>query len=127
MQRELVKSMSIVVRRSLEIDGASYIESQHGTYVPRDGVGWMGQGSEWQGVALQDVGPGPAFAWTFDEKTRVLAEPKDDAVLVRTAARRERVALLEPDAAGSPRFWRVGDGEWISAKSLKVGACCFLR
>ena len=118
VQRELVKSMSIVVRRTLEIDGASYIESQHGSLVPRDGVGWMGQGSEWQGVALQDVGPGPAFAWTLEEKTRVLAEPDEDAALLRTAGRRERVFLLEPDGPGRAQFWRVGDGEWIAAKQL---------
>jgi lipoprotein-anchoring transpeptidase ErfK/SrfK len=118
VQRELVKSMSIVVKRSVEIDGASYIESQHGTLIPRDGVGWMGQGSEWQGVALSGVGPGPAFAWTIDEKTRVIASPKDDAALVRTAGRRERVDLLEPDGPGRAKFWRVADGEWISASQL---------
>lgn len=118
VQRELVKSMSIVVKRNVEIDGASYIESQHGTLVPRDGVGWMGQGSEWHGVALTDVGPGPAFAWTVGEETRVLGEPRSDATVVRKASKRERVDLLEPDAAGRPQFWRVGDGEWIAAKEL---------
>lgn len=118
LQRELTKSMSIVVHRSLEIDGASYIQTQTGSVIPRDGVGWSGQGSEWQGVALQDVGLGPAFAWTLDEKTRVLAEPKIDATLVRVAGRRERVDLLEADAAGRAQFYRVGDGEWVAAKQL---------
>jgi len=53
------------VRRNVEIDGASYIESQHGTLVPRDGVGWMGQGSEWHGVALTGLATGPHVHYEY--------------------------------------------------------------
>ncbi|HWB76422.1 MAG TPA: L,D-transpeptidase [Nannocystaceae bacterium] len=118
VRRELVKSMSIVVRRSVEIDGASYIESQHGAIVPREGIGWMGEGSDWQGVALDGFVQGPAFAWTNADKTIVRSEPKSDAEKVRTLGKRERVHLLEPSSTSRPQWWRVGAGEWIDADQL---------
>lgn len=118
IRRELTKSMSMVVRRSVEIDGASYIETQHGAIVPREGIGWMGEGSAWQGVALEDLAVGPAFAWTTGERTVVRAEARADAAKLRTMGRRERVALLEPSSANAPQWWRIGDGEWIAADDL---------
>jgi lipoprotein-anchoring transpeptidase ErfK/SrfK len=118
ISRELTKSMSMVVRRNVEIDGASYIETQHGALVPREGVGWMGEGSMWHGVSLDGFGPGPAFAWTTDEKTLVRAEARADAEKVRTMGKRERVHLLEASSAVDPQWWRVGEGEWIAADDL---------
>ncbi len=118
IRRELTKSMSIVVRRNVEIDGASYIESQHGALVPREGVGWMGEGSGWSGVVLEGFGAGPAFAWTNDERTVVRSEAKSDAAKVKTLNRRERVALLEGSSDVSPQWWRIGEGEWIAAEDL---------
>ncbi len=118
IRRELTKSMSIVVRRNVDIDGATYIESKDGALVPREGVGWMGEGSGWQGVTLSGIAPGPAFAWTTDERTVVRAEPRADADKLRTAGRRERVDLLEPSSAVDPQWWRVGEGEWIAAEDL---------
>lgn len=118
IRRELTKSMSMVVRRSVDVDGASYIETQHGALVPREGVGWMGEGSTWQGVALDGVALGPAFAWTTDEKTVVRAEARADAAKVRTVGRRERVALLEGSSDVRPQWWRIAEGEWIAADDL---------
>lgn len=118
IRRELTKSMSMVVRRNLEIDGASYIETQHGALVPREGVGWMGEGSTWHGVALDGFAPGPAFAWTTDDKTLVRAEAKPDAAKVRTMGRRERVDLLEASSEIDPQWWRIGEAEWIAADDL---------
>lgn len=118
IRRELVKSMSIVVRRSVDIDGASYVESQHGALVPREGIGWMGEGSDWHGVVLSGFASGPAFAWTNADKTIVRAEPRADAEKVRTLGRRQRVSLLQPDEDSRPSFWRIADGEWIAADQL---------
>ena len=118
IRRELTKSMSMVVRRSVDVDGASYIETQHGALVPREGVGWMGEGSTWQGVALDGLAIGPAFAWTTDEKTVVRAEARAEAAKVRTLGRRERVALLEGSSEVRPQWWRIAEGEWIAADDL---------
>jgi lipoprotein-anchoring transpeptidase ErfK/SrfK len=118
IRRELTKSMSMVVRRSVDVDGASYIETQHGALVPREGMGWMGEGSTWQGVALDGIAVGPAFAWTTDEKTVVRAEARADAAKVRTLGRRERVALLEGSSDVRPQWWRIAEGEWIAADDL---------
>ncbi|MBC8073881.1 MAG: L,D-transpeptidase [Deltaproteobacteria bacterium] len=118
VRRELTKSMSIVVRRSVDVDGASYIESQHGALIPREGIGWMGEGSDWQGVALDGFAQGPAFAWTTAEKTVVLAAAAGDANRVRTIGRRQRVPLLEPSSELRPAYWRIGEAEWIDADQL---------
>lgn len=118
ISRELTKSMSLVVRRSTDIDGASYIETQHGALVPREGIGWMGEGSTWQGVSLDGFAVGPAFAWTSDEKTIVRSEGTSGGAKVRTMGRREQVSLLEASSAVSPEFWRIGEGEWVAAEDL---------
>ncbi len=118
LRRELVKSMSIVVRKSIDVDGAEYIESQYGSLIPREGVGWMGQGSAWSGVVLEGVAAGPAFAWTNGEHTQVRDAPRSDAAKLRTLPLRERVALLEPSSEHRPAWWRIGEGEWIAADDL---------
>ena len=78
----------------------------------------MGEGSMWHGVSLDGFGPGPAFAWTTDEKTLVRAEARADAENVRTMGKRERVHLLEASSAVDPQWWRIAEGEWIAADDL---------
>lgn len=116
--RELADNMSLVIDDALEIDGASYVRTRSGQLIPREGVGWMGQGSAWQGVALDGFTVGPAFAWTGADKTVVRDGPDGDASTVRTMPRRVRVPLLESSGSGRDRFWRIGDGVWVAAAEL---------
>ncbi len=112
--RALTKGMSLVVRRSVEIDGVRYLETKNGLLVAKSDVGWMGQGSEWHGVRIEDAEPGPLFAWVRKDKTKVMAEPVSDAEVVRTVALRERVAILERQGD-----WRqIAVGEWIREQDL---------
>ncbi|MBX7084187.1 MAG: L,D-transpeptidase [Nannocystaceae bacterium] len=118
VRRELTKGMSLVIRKSVDVDGAEYVETQHGALVPREGVGWMGQGSAWAGFVLDDATVGPRFAWTNAERTVVRDGPASDAAKLRTLGRREIVSLLEPNSLTDTRFWRIGEGEWIAATEL---------
>ena len=113
------KGMSLVVARSVDIGERRFVQTSTGKLVPREGVGFMGQGSAWGGVDIEADRVGPLFAWVRKKKTPVRAAPDRSAEVVRTVDLRERVPLLEPESESvRPLWWRVGDGEWIEADSL---------
>jgi hypothetical protein len=117
--RELTKSMTLVTSRSLEIAGADYVQTSSGSLVPREGLSWMGQGSEWQGVYVEADEPGPVFAWVRTDGVAVRSAPDKAAAKLHTLPLRERVFLFEPDAPGPhPLWWRIGDGQWVEADAL---------
>ncbi len=116
--RELADNMSLVVDDAIEIDGAGYYRTRNGQLVPRESVGWMGQGSAWQGVVLDGFAAGPAFAWTAADKTVVRDRPDTAATALRTLAKRVRVPLVESSGTGRERWWRIGENAWISATEL---------
>lgn len=113
-ERELTKGMSLVVRRSVEIGGLQYVETRDGKLVPKAEVGWMGQGSEWQGVRIEDATVGPLFAWNQKSKTPVRAEPRSDAETVGELEPRQRVMLFDEDGD----WRRVGPDQWVNEEDL---------
>lgn len=118
-EQSLTRGMTIVVARGVDVGELRLVQTAEGKLVRRDDVGWMGQGSAWQGVDLVADRPGPLFAWVRGAKTPVRAAPDRTAAVVRTAGQRERVPLFEPEIPSSrPLWWRVGEGEWIEADSL---------
>ena len=117
VDRPLAKSMSLVVNRTLEIDGMRYVETQSGKLVPKDSVGWMGQGSAFSGVHLEVDEPGPFFGWARTEGTKVRREPSKDAEVVGKLPLRQRVPLLER-SSGQRAWWRVGEDAWVDAEDL---------
>src|SRR5690606_28661541 len=96
--RELTKSMTLVTSRSVEVAGVEYLQTSTGSLVPREGVGWMGQGSEWQGVYVDADEPGPVFAWVRTDGAAVRSSPDKTAPKIDELALRQRVFLHEPDA-----------------------------
>jgi len=110
----LRKGMSLIIDKTVQIGGTTYLRTSDGQLVPKNDVGWMGQGSDWQGVRLVNATEGPVFAWTFREGTQVLAAPKNDAAVLERLPARRRVPLWERDDA----FWQVGEGRWIRAADL---------
>jgi len=118
--RTLSEGMNLAVARTLEVDGASYVETVDGMLVRKSAIGWLGQGSAWQGVHIDSSAkPGPAFAWAARDKVAVHAEPDLKAARVGQLAARERVPLLaatgETDA---DRWWKIADGRYVQAKHL---------
>ncbi|MEM6993048.1 MAG: L,D-transpeptidase family protein [Myxococcota bacterium] len=117
--RTLTKGMTLVGATSVEVAGESYVRTRDGKVVPKYGVSWMGQGSDWQGVYLDVDEVGPVVGWARDKKTKVHAEPSRGAEVVRTLPLRQRVPLLEPNTAGHrPLWWKIGEGEWVEADKL---------
>jgi lipoprotein-anchoring transpeptidase ErfK/SrfK len=118
--RPLTDGMSLVVARTLEYDGREWIQTSDGALVPRDGVRWGGQGSEWAGVELRGEHVGPSFAWTNRTNyTSVRAAPSADAERVAKLDLRTRVPLLErAEGAKGAVFWRVGEDQWIDGADL---------
>jgi hypothetical protein len=117
-ERALAKRMVLVVTRSLEVDGVVYVQSQDGTLVPKQSVGWMGQGSEFQGVLLETDEVGPFFGWARVANAKVRAQPNKDADVVGRLELRRRVPLLEQAGEGRSTWWRIGDGAWVEAEDL---------
>lgn len=117
--RTLPAGMNLAVARTLVVDGTSYIETVDGMLVARQHLGWLGQGSDWAGVALQGGVPGPAFAWTLREKTPVYAAPEPGAVQLGFLPLRARVALLEESGeVEAERWWQIAEGQWVQAAHL---------
>lgn len=117
--RTLTKGMTLVGTSSVQIGGESYIRTRDGRVVPKSGVAWMGQGSDWRGVYVQADELGPVFAWANKKKTLVRSEPSRTAEVVRTMALRERVMLVAPNTLGHrPLWWQIGDGEWVESDHL---------
>ncbi len=118
--RPLKKGMSLVVARELEYDGREWIQTGDGALVPKAGIRYGGQGSEWAGVEIDGRFEGPSFAWTTGDKgTSVRAAPDSAAEKRLSLALRTRVPLLEskPGPKGET-FWRVGEGLWIDGAQL---------
>ena len=113
-EAELTKGMSLVVRRAVDIAGFSYVETRDGKLVPKDDVGWMGQGSEWRGVRIEDASEGPLFAWNRKAQTVVFEAPSSDAATVGELKPRERVMLYEQQGM----FRRVGPSMWVQTDHL---------
>lgn len=117
--RPLTKGMSVVVSRVLEYDGYEWVQDSQGHFVPKSGIRFGGQGSEWSGVDLVGDYTGPSFAWTRQRKgTTVRAAPDPKAKRVKKLELRTRVPLLERRAVGERVFWRVGEGLWIDGDDL---------
>ncbi len=117
--RTFSSGFNLAVARSTTVDGVPYIQTVDGLWVAKEGLGWLGQGSAWQGVALHPGPAGPAFAWTLREKTAVHAEPTSKSDVLGHLPLRVRVGLYESsEAAGGQRWWRISDGQWIDANAL---------
>lgn len=124
--RTLAEGMNLAVARTVDVDGVPYVETVDGQYVAKSALGWLGQGSAWQGVFLDSpMPPGPAFAWAARDKVPVFAEPDPKGAQVGVLALRERVDLLEiahpPAAEGKPpaeRWWKIGEARYVQAKHL---------
>ncbi len=117
--RTLKKGMTIAVRRSREFEGVEYLETMEGRLLPKEGTGWMGQGSDMSGVALTGGAPGPAFAWVLGDNTPVYA--KDDATSERKGSLkdRQRVRIFEDNGKqGTARWRRIGNDRWVQSSRL---------
>lgn len=118
-EQSLTRGMSLVVARGVDIGEGRFVQTAEGKLIRREDVGWMGQGSAFQGVDLEASRSGPLFAWVTKSKTAVREAPDRGAAVVRSLDQRERVPLLEPEIAAShPLWWRVGEGEWVEADAL---------
>lgn len=116
--RSLEKGMSLVVARTIDVDGDEYVMTRSGKLVAKADVRWGGQGSTWSGVTLEGEHVGPSFAWVSKDKTVVRAGPSTDHEKVDKLAKRDRVDLLESTGEGDNRWWKVGPDRWIRADML---------
>lgn len=119
--KTLSQGMNLAVARTVDIDGVPYAETVDGRIVTKSAIGWLGQGSAWQGVFLTTSGAAPPspFAWAARDKVPVLAEPDPKAAQVGLLAARERVDLLEETGEPGPdRWWKIGEGRYVHAKHL---------
>lgn len=112
--RLLHEGMSLVVTQSLGVGGVTYVRTADGQLVAKDDVGWMGQGSDWQGVRIENAPVGPLFAWTLRDPTPIFASPDPNATKVERLGARTRVPLLEKQGA----WWSIGDGRFARAEDL---------
>ncbi|MCX4245611.1 L,D-transpeptidase [Paraliomyxa miuraensis] len=117
-EQALTHGMSLVIARGIDVGAQSFVQTAEGKLVRREDVGYMGQGSAWRGVDIEAERTGPLLGWTRQTKTAVRSTPSREAPVIRTVGRRERVPLLEPDAAIRPLWWRVGEDAWIEADDL---------
>jgi hypothetical protein len=133
--RTLEKGMSVAIARSVAIAGLDYVQTLAGELIPRESVGYLGQGSAWTGVVLEGddlaatTAPRPLFAWVGPKGATVWSEPRSKgATKVERLDRRTRLDLVEAlpaaDApAGRPEWYRLapapdGTPRWVRATEL---------
>lgn len=108
--RALTKGMSLVVTGSTEVEGVRYVTTKDGLIVAKSDVGWMGQGSQWQGVRIVNAdAPGPLLGWVRTKNAKVWDAPGSEHDPVATLEQRQRVPIFE--AQGEYR--RVGTDQWV--------------
>jgi hypothetical protein len=114
-KRSLTKGMSLVVTGSTEIAGVRYVTTKNGLIVAKTDVGWMGQGSQWQGVRIVGADkPGPLFAWVRKKTAKVWDAPASENDPVGTVTLRTRVPILESQGA----YRRIGPDQWVDERDL---------
>ena len=121
--RTLASGSNLAVARTVDVGGVPYIETVDGMLIAKQGLGWLGQGSEWAGVLLapdpDGPTPGPAFAWTLRDKTPVFAEADRKSTQLGNLPLRARVALLEESGEEeAERWWQIAEGQWVQASHL---------
>lgn len=116
--RSLEKGMSLVVARTIDLDGEDYVMTRGGKLVAKGDVRWGGQGSTWSGVTLEGEHVGPSFAWVASDKTVVRAGPGTEHDKLGKLDKRTRVPLLESVGEGDDRWWRIGPDRWIRSDML---------
>ena len=119
--KTLSEGMNLAVARTLDVDGVPYAETVDGKLVSKAAIGWLGQGSAWQGVVLpnSEVAAGPAFAWVARDKVPVHVEPDAKSERVGLLARRQRVDLFkEIGESDADRWWMIGEGRHVQARHL---------
>lgn len=113
-KRALTKGMSLVVTGATEIDGVRYVTTKNGLIVTKSDVGWMGQGSQWQGVRLENAEPGPLLGWVNSKKAKVWDAPASENPSIATLVLRDRVPILESQGA----YRRIGEDQWVDGDDL---------
>ncbi|MCA9636239.1 MAG: L,D-transpeptidase [Myxococcales bacterium] len=124
--RLLADGMSLAAGRTREVGGVLYLETADGMLIPKDKLGWMGKGSAWEGVTIdEEVAVGPAFAWTSRDKTPVFAEASATGEPIERLPKRQRLQLSgDAVTTDAGRFWPVGEGRWV--EDDKVNAVVFI-
>jgi lipoprotein-anchoring transpeptidase ErfK/SrfK len=118
VKKPLSKKYMVVGGGVTDVDGVPYMKTDHG-FVEQAALGRYGA-SAFSGLDLRAQPPASwPFAWLVGArgaKVKVLAEPNEDAEVVRRAARREIVPVLEEQG----EFVRVATGEWIERAQVRI-------
>lgn len=105
------RGTKIVLRGRIAVDGVDYVRNRRGHLLPRESVGYMGQGSQWAGVPVDTAARLP-FGWITARSARVHDAP--DGRRVDLLAFRTRVEALEERDG----WVRVGEGRWVRGRDL---------
>jgi hypothetical protein len=117
--RELEKGMSVVVEKSIKIDGQSFVLTADGGIIPKANVTYGGQGSSWQGVWIDGDAVGLSFGWITPAKTKVYVEPQSKSEIRGELLRRDRIPLFEEKEGEDKRRWlRIGESAWVMATDV---------
>jgi len=118
IKKELSKKFMVVGGGAVDVDGVTYLKTDHG-FVDQAALGRYGA----SGFSGLDLRAQPPAAWPFGwlvsargAKTRVFREASKDAEVVRRAARREVVPVLEEREG----FVRIGEAEWIERAGVRI-------
>ncbi|HVU04521.1 MAG TPA: L,D-transpeptidase [Polyangiaceae bacterium] len=121
VEKQLSTKVMVVGSGIVDVDGTEYTKTDHGLVeTARLGRYWPSDfaGLDVRGRAATDW----PFAWVYAprgaRKPAVLSAPDEQAPVVRRAERREVVRVLEEQNG----HVRIGDGEWIPRKQLRVAA-----
>jgi len=117
--RELEPGFAIAVVEEGVKNGARYVRTHHGLWIPlRDvvpAVPFSFHGEEVKNGTLD-------FGWVVEERANVLSAPSSGARVaqgVKTRARFDKIEVLQEKLDKNGGFLRVGEGQWLRARDVR--------
>lgn len=111
-ERQLEKGDTVAIDKPYKWEDQAYWISVEGKVLPQKGVAQMGQGSAWQGLAIDETITLP-FGWVTAPKAKAFAQPIElsgpsgKTPPVAEIPRRARVKILEEQQLGKRKWLKV--------------------
>lgn len=119
-RREIFPGFGFGVEKRISIDGVQYYKTPEGRIIPATAARISGRVSTFRGVQIHKGDPWPV-GWVNAREAWAYTEPSAAKEFrVRKLERYERFNVQEEALGGKQRFYRLGEGEWVRDRDVRV-------
>lgn len=116
-ERQLEPGFAIAVVEQQKKGNDRYARTSHGLWVPMRDLSGPVRPFAFQGESVQNGQLD--FGWILEDKAPIFDKPAASSRKKETRARYDRVAILEERPVGKETWLRIGEDEWVRARSLR--------